>query len=126
MIVLDSSAIIQILNGTKEGEKIKDLYTNREFISATTSININEVLIGVKENKKEDVKNFFEELEILNFDSRAAYKSVEIENSLRKKGKLINKLDIYIASICLIHDAQIITLDKDFNNIEGLKVINQL
>lgn len=122
MIILDSSAIIQILNGTRIGKEIKDRYMHREFISATTSISINEVLIGIKENKKEDVKKFFKELEILDFGSEAAYKSVEIEEELRKKGKLINKLDIYIASICLIHNIPIITLDKDFNNIEGLKV----
>jgi|SRR3989338_4443723 len=120
MAVLDSSAIIHILEGTRQGLIIKENYGDEAL--STTVFSINEVLIGLQGKQKEEAKAFLTILDIISFDQNAAFKSVELEEDLRAKGKLINKTDIFIASICISHSLPIITTDKDFQNVRSLKV----
>ena len=121
MIVLDSSAIINIIAGNQKGREIEMKFG--EDLVATTSISINEVLTGMNPKEREKIINFFNGLELLDFNAKAAYKSIEIEEKLKTKEKIIGKLDIFIASICILNDFTILTSDKDFKNIDGLKLI---
>ena len=121
MAALDSSALIHILSGTKQGNEIKEQFGYEA--ASITAISINEVLIGVHEKNKEEVLRFLQGFDILPFDARAAIKSVELERTLAKSGKPIGKLDLFIAAICIVHDVHLITTDKDFNNIKDLKVM---
>ena len=121
MAVLDSSAIIHILNGTEKGKQIEERFAD-ELIS-TTSISINEVLIGLTKTERGLIMPFVKGLEVLPFDEAAAFKSIELEDFLRSKGKPIGKQDIFIASICLVHELSLVTTDKDFNNVPGLKLL---
>ncbi len=118
MAVLDSSAIIDILAKNDLGLKISNNYGPE--LTATTAISVNEVLIGLKGERKAGVIGLFEELEVLPFDKYAALKSVEIEQNLRDKGKAIEKSDIMIASICMIRGLSLITTDKGFKRIDDL------
>ena len=62
-------------------------------------------------------------MEILSFGQSDAEISSSIEKRLLKQGSPINKVDIFIAGICMAHDATIITLDRDFKKVIGLKVV---
>lgn len=119
MIVLDSSALIHLLRGTEKGKEIKKTLENE--IYATTSFSVHEVLIGSRE--KEVLMGFFKSIPILPFDLESSLKTVEIENTLKKKGKLMAKIDLFIASICVAHNLSFITTDCDFKNISELKAI---
>lgn len=66
-------------------------------------------------------KEFLDTLKICAYDKKCVEKSVNIEKELMRNGRVINKLDIVIASICLSHEAKIITLDRDFSKISELK-----
>lgn len=119
MIVLDTSSIIELLAGTEKGKKIR-ICLEKEA-AATSAITVNELLIGAK--NQQIVKDFLKTLHILSFDAEAAFKSVIVEQELKKSGKLIGKLDIFIASICLVHNIAILTTDKDFKNVKALKAV---
>lgn len=121
MILIDTSAAIDLLKGNEKGLKIKQ-YIESDVI-ATSTITINEVLIGAEGPQKPVVHDFIKTLQIFPFDTAAAYKSVGVEESLMKKGKPIGKLDIFIASICLVHDVKLLTTDKDFMHVTGLKAV---
>ncbi len=120
MIVLDSSAIIDLFLGTELGKKVK-AKIGQESI-AVTSISVHEVLVGYKD--KEVVTNFFKSVTVISFDEQASYKSCELDEVLKKKGKPIAKLDLFIASICMHHNLSLITTDKDFKEVEGLTFIH--
>lgn len=120
MIVLDSSAIIDLFLATPRGERVKEAL--REQPIGVTSITVHEVLVGVKEKDKDVWKNFFKSITVLPFDTEASYQSIEVENSLRKKGEPMAKLDLFIASICMLHNLPLFTTDKDFKRIDGLKL----
>ncbi len=119
MYLLDSSAIIELLHGTKSGEEIMKFIDNNPV--CTTSINLYEVLIGENEKEREKISQFFSSVEILDFDENAARFSVEIEKKLIHSGKAINKIDILIAGICKSNNKILISLDNDFKRIESIK-----
>jgi len=121
MAILDSSAVIDLLAANTRGKKIKERY--ERDIQATTVFSVHEVLIGETGWRREIGRVLLNQLEIFEYDKDAAEKSIEIEEKLRKKGRLINQTDIFIAGICMAKGMPIITTDADFKEIEGLKVL---
>lgn len=121
MIVLDTSAIIELLIDGNKASKLQE-YLVKE-IAACSTISVNEVLIGAQGKQRDIALAFIHSLYNLNFDSIIAQNSVFIEESLYKKGKPIGKLDIFIAATCIAHDLPLLTMDKGFKHIDGLKLI---
>lgn len=121
MYLLDSSAIIEILENSEIGNKIVALIGEKPVCS--TSFSLYEVLLGVNEKNKEKIVKFFLSLDILDFDADAAEYSVDISKRLSNYGKIINKVDIFIAGICRSNNKVVVTLDFDFKKIEEIKSV---
>lgn len=121
MAILDSSAIIDLLAANEKGKRIKEKY--EKDIQATTQFSLHEVLVGLIGARREVGRVLINQLEVFDYDRDAAEKSIEIEEKLRKKGRLINQTDIFIAGICMAKNMAIITTDEDFKEIDGLKVL---
>ena len=120
MAILDSSCIVEILKGTAKGKRIVDRYGD-EGVS-TTAVTVNEVLVGAKGIEADAADRLFKELEILPLDAEAARRAARVEQELERKGALIEKMDMLIAGVCLVHDVPIITADKGFQRVAGLHV----
>ena len=121
MFVLDSSVLIEVIERHSRTSKILDVLQNSPLI--TTSICIHEVLTGAR--SKRQVFRFeqvFSRAQVLNHDQQAARIGAQIEQELDRKGLKLHIIDIMIAAICIVHDAELITLDQSFKRIEGLKV----
>ncbi len=120
MYILDSSAFIELLRESPSGKKIAGKIGDTPAI--TTVFTVNELLIGAKGIQRKTIEKLFEGIEIINYDKDSAIKSVEIEEMLIKKGQAINKVDIFIAGICVTNKKPLITLDKHFKRIPELKI----
>ena len=120
MFILDSSVIIDVMKGHNVSmlEKLSD-----EETLATTVFSVHEVLVGLTDSERHIGNDFFGNIGILDFSKDAALKSIEIEKNLTKKGRKINKVDVFIASICIENNCTLITSDKRFRDISGLKTI---
>ena len=121
MYILDSSAFIELINESPVGKKIAKKI--RDVPAITTVFTINEILIGAKGIHRKALEKLFEGVEVIEYDKDSALKSVEIEEVLMKKGQIINKVDIFIAGICLANNKQLVTLDKHFKRIPELKTV---
>ena len=117
MFILDSSAIIEIVHGTERGAKIMAIVGDEKFY--ITTLSVNEVLFSEKET--EDVTEFIEKSYVFSFDKEAAKISVKIEKDLKKTGKMINKIDIFIAAISIQTNSTLVACDNDFKKVAGLK-----
>ena len=124
--LLDSDQIISYLNGRKEiVEKIDNLAEEDLF---TSIICVAEVLDGIYGGDKEDqrllqLNEFLQDIRTLLIDRKIADQFAKIRSDLRKKGNLIENMDIFIASTALIHNLALITNNnRDFKRIEGLKL----
>lgn len=120
MFILDTSAIIEIINGTQNGKRIIN-ETIGEMIF-TTCFSVYEINLGAKQKEIPFIEDLFENLEVLNFDYIQAKESATIYKKLSIKGMIVNEIDIFIASICLLNNMTLVTTDKDFLRIPNLKI----
>ena len=76
MIVLDTSAIVEILMGTDIGKRIAEKF-NKD-IKFTTAISAYELMLGIKDKDTIKVESFLNDLDILDFDIKAGKESAQI------------------------------------------------
>lgn len=121
MYVLDSSAIIEIIEDYSTKETILSLL--KDEILTITSITVHEVLLGVvTEKQKSAVHTCLYAARILEHDEAAARHGALIEQELTRAGTKINRFDVLIAGICKSNNAHLVTLDADFSKIKDLSV----
>ena len=124
--LLDSDQLISYLNGRKEViEKIDDLAEEELF---TSIVCVAEVLEGIYDTENEDqrlsqLNEFLQDIQALIVDRKVADQFAKIRSDLRKKGNLIENMDIFIAATAMSHDLILVTNNKrDFERIKGLKL----
>ena len=116
MIVLDTSALIDLFRGSGQiGEFVGE-------DTATTMISCYEIFAGVNHRKakreEQFFRRFFSEMEIFDFDMRAAEKAGEIMAQLLTQGTPVNTLDVLIAGTAITNGAErLISRDRDFEKI---------
>ena len=121
MYVIDSNIIIEFFNNTELSKRALRLCNGENAL--TTSICQHEVLAGARKEREIFIfSNLFNGFEILEHNAKSAFFSSEIYRDLKNKGKMIGDMDILIAGICRANNATLITLDKDFEKIDGLDV----
>jgi tRNA(fMet)-specific endonuclease VapC len=69
-----------------------------------------------------DIKNITIRYNILAVDDDTSLLYGAIKAGLRKKGKPIPENDIWIAAVARQYDLTLVTRDKHFNEVEGLKI----
>ena len=87
---------------------------------------IGELLFGasnsVKSKKKlNETLNFIKDCKVLNINYIVAERYAEIRKYLKRKGKPIPENDIWIAAHSIETGSVLITYDKHFNHISGLR-----
>jgi len=116
MHVLDSSAMIDVLNETARGVRVMNKLQNPLVI--TTAITMHELL-----RQQSFLKPLFDRIKVLSYDASAAASGAKLENKLNAQGKPLQLADLLIASVCLSHGATLVTTDKDFLRVPGLKIV---
>lgn len=117
MIILDTSALIDLFRGGNEIRKIVD----NDDVSST-AISYHEIYVGIKRNKAKAEERFFtrffSDTKILDLNRASAEKSSEIMSRLFALGISVNAFDVLIAGIAVANGAHIlITRDRDFESI---------
>ncbi|TXT61470.1 MAG: putative Ribonuclease VapC [Promethearchaeota archaeon] len=133
MIIMDTNACIDFLNGKSE---VKKILSAQEDIVHITTITVYEISIGLERTKRKISKNRYKELyktwlkfissmEILPLGYKEAEKAAKIHDDLLSKGQMIDDNDILIAGIMLSNDIRkIITRNsKHFEKITELNII---
>jgi len=123
MYCLDTNIIIDILRGDTE------LKTKIDRLDvATTTITLCELFKGAylsrdSEKNIKTIEDFIREIDILNLDEKSSRIVGKDYKNLKIQGKLIQDLDLIIASIAKRHNFVLATRNKkDFQNIPDLKI----
>jgi predicted nucleic acid-binding protein len=114
MIVLDTSAAIELLCGSGVGRRIRELTADDEIV--ITAHTVHELLLG----EDDAVVEFIRNTRVLPYDGDAAAASARIERELSRKGRMVNRMDILIAGVCAAQKARILAVDNDFDRIPGI------
>ena len=104
--------------------KINNL--QKEGKISVTTISLCELYKGLHlsnraQNELFILDNFAQSVKILDLNWQICRKFGEMYNRLEKNGRMINELDIMIASITEANNVTLITQDKDFKNM-GIRV----
>lgn len=116
MAIIDTNVVIEYLRGNAKIANIVDSNLGREGISITT---ITRYELLQRANKDQSIISFLSEINVYGFDKRASDKAAEVWHRLKAKGKVVDDLDLFIASIALSNGEKLITLDNGFRHIEG-------
>jgi tRNA(fMet)-specific endonuclease VapC len=123
-MVIDTSIFIEFLRSKQKENTV--LYNLPENIRhSLSSVTLFELYMGATSSEKEsDILKSTDELAILPFNDEIAVKAGRIYQELRKKNQLIDFRDIFIAATCLVHNLELVTLNrKHFERIDGLILI---
>ena len=123
MIILDTSALIDLFRGGNEIRKIVDGDV------ASTAINYHEIYVGIKHHKAKAeerfFRRFFSDIKILDLDRSSAESSSEIMSRLLALGISVNAFDVLIVGIAVANGAEtLITRDRDFESIAKVTELN--
>jgi len=110
-----------MLRGSAEGEKVRKSIADEAV--GVSALSVHEVLYGARGQETAQFEDFMKAVHVLSFDADVARKSASLELSLKRKGKNMGKIDTFIAATCMTHQLPLLTLDKGFKNVEGLRVL---
>ncbi len=126
---IDTNIIVDIFRGNENLLiKIENI-TKQENNFFITVLNLAELFKGAYLSEKQQdslfvIKEFIENIETLEFTIEAAKLYGQNYAELKAKGKPTQEFDLIIASICIAHNAVLVTRNaKDFANIKELKVV---
>lgn len=130
MVVIDSSVLIDFINGVTNPEtEWLDLRLERQRF-ALTSLIVTEVLLGMRDERDaarvQAELAAFEMLEPVDFD--VAVDAARHYRLLRREGRTIRKtIDLLIATQCIRNQHSLLHRDRDFDVFEerlGLRVVH--
>ncbi|MBA2651758.1 MAG: type II toxin-antitoxin system VapC family toxin [Tatlockia sp.] len=123
--MLDTNIVSYFIKGNKKiCEKIISMPMEELSISSITE---GELLFGIAKKPQAKqlrhlVHEFLIRIDTLAWDSAAAECYGHLRSALQKKGKILGNLDMLIASHALSLDVILITNDRAFSQVEGLKI----
>ena len=123
-LALDTNIAVEILNGKTDTITAIQQY-DVLFLPITV---VGELLYGAKNSTRTATnlkvfRQFIDQCEELGINNLVAEEYSSIRLQLKKAGKPIPENDIWIAAICIVNDLPLMTRDKHFSNIEGLKLL---
>lgn len=132
MKCVDSTFLVDLLRG-RETAVIEAAKLEEEGKIVASQISVFELLYGVHKQKHinhrrraKQLEKLFARLILLDFDYKAASLAGKLLGELARKGKIIDVLDLLIASTILANGYNVIVSKnrKHFGRVKGLKVEN--
>jgi len=109
MSLLDTDAVIELLR------------ERRYEAGSITVITLIEILRGVEDERRNEVKELLEEsFDVINLDNKVINTYCTLYNKLREKGEAIPDADLLIAAASMSHELPLKTGDKHFERLKTL------
>lgn len=122
MVVLDTSILIDFLDGKVEAKRAIEKFRDQDLkIAIFTKY---ELLRGETAANAAKVEGVLKTLNILYYTDEAVEESVVIYKGLKKSGKLINEIDMLIAAISIRSGETLLTSDNGFKEIHSPFITN--
>lgn len=123
LLILDTNILIEIDRGNAELIKKLNMVVSSypNSASAVTWVNYSEFYYGTLDKEKiaDDVAEFLAKFTFLEMDLKAT----KIFTKLRKTKTPASDFDLMIAAVVMANYGILITRDKNFGNIDGLKTV---
>ena len=113
--LLDTTVIIDILNGKNERDKLLRGLLQQGHMLACCSINVSEVYAGMRDKEANRTERFLRDLEFFKIGWEVARDAGLLKRDYSRKGRQLSLTDATIAAVCLGNGLTLITDNvKDF------------
>ena len=123
--LLDSDRLIDYLDDRRDARSLLAPFIEARQIATSIIVlgEIHEGLLGDAQRslKLSSLNDFLGAVPALTIDPATAQVFADIRSALRRSGQIINDHDIWIAATALQHDLTLISRDRHFDRIPGLK-----
>jgi len=110
LILLDTDVLIEILDkASDKGDRILATLEAAEEDLGTSSVNLHELLYGLKKYSKSEEK--VTQLRVVPYERRDAELSSRLELAAEERGGPVRRLDSMIAAVAINRSAELATLD---------------
>ena len=124
-VIVDTSVLIDFLKGSDAFERDVNLLIEKNRL-ITTGVIIAELLQGVKNPKEEQrIAGLLTAINLLEITTDLWIKAGMASSALRRKGINLPLTDVAIATLAMEHNLSVLTLDKHFKQIPGLKIYKE-
>ena len=125
MVCLDTDIIINFLRNDKNTVSlIKEIEKTGKI--TTTVINSFELWKGFYKTGRDEksIVNLLNVISLLQMDGKSSRKAAEIFEYLKKRGKMVDVLDVIIGAISITNNEPLLTLNKKhFENIPNINLV---
>ncbi len=124
VVLVDTSVLIDLFRKTDKTNSALVGLVRQGYTYAISAITEYEIYTGTVPAQIEFWNNFLERVDVLPFDKAAARVAVAINQDLKRKRKLIDVADLFIAATAIANKLPIATLNiKHFDRIDNLIIV---
>lgn len=124
IVLLDTSILIDLFRKSDKENSVLVSLIRQGYTYCISSVTEYEIYTGTTSGQTDFWNKFLQKTEVLSFDKNAAKVAVEINKELKRKRKLIDIADLFIAATAIANNLQFATLNKKhFDRIEDLVII---
>jgi len=125
IVLVDTSILIDLFRKTDKANSILISLVKQGFAYTISAVTEYEIYTGATLGQTDFWNNFLERTEVLAFDKAVAKVAVDINRELKRKRKLIDTADLFIAATAITNNLPFATLNrKHFDRIDGLIIID--
>ena len=124
IVLVDTSILIDLFRKTDKANSALISLVRQGYIYCISAITEYEIYTGTTSEQVDFWDNFLEKTNVLSFDQTVAKVAVDLNKDLKRKRKLIDIADLFIAATAIANNLPFATLNrKHFDRINGLTVI---
>ena len=124
IVLVDTSILIDLFRKTDKANSVLISLVKQGFAYTISAVTEYEIYTGATLGQADFWNNFLEQTEVLAFDKAVAKVAVDINRELKRKRKLIDTADLFIAATAITNNLPFATLNrKHFDRIDGLIII---
>ena len=124
IVLVDTSILIDLFRKTDKSNSVLVSLVRQGYNYSISSITEYEIYTGATLGQVDFWDNFLQKTDVLPFDRAAAKIAVNLNKALKRKRKLIETADLFIAATALANNLPFATLNKKhFERINELILI---
>ena len=124
IVLVDTSILIDLFRKTDKSKSILVSLVRQDYNYCISSVTEYEIYTGATLGQVDFWDNFLQKTDVLPFDRAAAKIAVDLNKMLKRKRKLIETADLFIAATALANNLPFATLNrKHFDRIDELIIV---
>jgi len=127
IICLDTSVLIDYYRKKDKSKSLFFRLTEKYSVFTVSAVTEYELYLGNSQEQNVFWDDFFSQITVLPFDTKAVKQAVAIYKQLKQQNKLIDIPDIMIAGTAVQNNISLATLNrKHFERINGLEIVTDI